>query len=75
VLTGTLPHLSQQNAFLGLPLLLMPEELVLLIEKRELLVPVPAAHFHLCMHAPDVPYHTTPPSPNPSNTRTRTHTL
>jgi tRNA-splicing endonuclease subunit Sen34 len=35
VLTGTLPHLSQQNVFLGLPLILMPEELVLLIEKRE----------------------------------------
>jgi tRNA-splicing endonuclease subunit Sen34 len=36
VLTGTLPHLSQQNVFLGLPLVLMPEELVLLVEKREL---------------------------------------
>jgi tRNA-splicing endonuclease subunit Sen34 len=35
VLTGTLPHLSQQNVFLGLPLVLMPEELVLLVEKRE----------------------------------------
>lgn len=33
ILTGTLPHLTQQNFFLGLPLLLMPEEVVLLIEK------------------------------------------
>ncbi|CAA7265408.1 unnamed protein product [Cyclocybe aegerita] len=32
VLTGTLPHLSQQNVFLGVPLVLMPEEAVLLIE-------------------------------------------
>jgi len=45
VLTGTLPHLSQQNAFLGLPLLLMPEELVLLIEKQlAMIVYDPAAH-------------------------------
>jgi hypothetical protein len=35
VLSGTLPHLSQQNIFLGLPLILVPEELVLLLEKRE----------------------------------------
>jgi len=34
VLAGTLPNLTQQNVFLGLPLVLMPEELVLLIEKR-----------------------------------------
>lgn len=33
ILTGTLPHLTQQNFFLGLPLLLMPEEVVLLLEK------------------------------------------
>jgi tRNA-splicing endonuclease subunit Sen34 len=45
VLTGTLPHLSQQNVFLGLPLVLMAEELVLLVEKRELLVPLPCPHF------------------------------
>lgn len=32
VLTGTLPHLSQQNVFLGVPLVLMPEEVVLLVE-------------------------------------------
>ncbi|KAF9246129.1 tRNA-intron endonuclease catalytic domain-like protein [Melanogaster broomeanus] len=34
VLAGTLPHLSQQNVFLGVPLLLMPEEVVLLVEKK-----------------------------------------
>src|ERR1700722_4551922 len=33
ILTGTLPHLSQQNVFLGPPLVLMPEEVVLLVEK------------------------------------------
>ncbi|KZV71799.1 hypothetical protein PENSPDRAFT_751474 [Peniophora sp. CONT] len=33
VLGGTLPHLSQQNVFLGLPLLLMPEEVVVLVDK------------------------------------------
>lgn len=32
ILVGTLPHLSQQNAFLGVPLVLMPEEAVLLVE-------------------------------------------
>ncbi|KAF9505603.1 hypothetical protein BS47DRAFT_1334307 [Hydnum rufescens UP504] len=30
-LIGTLPSISQQNVFLGLPLLLMPEEVVLLV--------------------------------------------
>ncbi|KAI0060793.1 tRNA-intron endonuclease catalytic domain-like protein [Artomyces pyxidatus] len=45
VLAGTLPHLSQQNVFLGLPLILMPEELVLLVEKQlAVLVDDPAAH-------------------------------
>ena len=34
-LIGTLPHLTQQNFFLGLPLLLMPEEVVLLFENGE----------------------------------------
>jgi len=34
VLTGTLPHVSQQNVFLGMPLVLMPEEVVLLVEKK-----------------------------------------
>jgi tRNA-splicing endonuclease subunit Sen34 len=38
-LSGTLPHLTQQNFFLGLPLLLMPEEVVLLVENRESNVP------------------------------------
>ncbi|KAI0253839.1 hypothetical protein BJV78DRAFT_1274347 [Lactifluus subvellereus] len=48
VLAGTLPHLSQQNVFLGLPLVLMPEELVLLVEKQlATIVHDPAAH-----HAP-----------------------
>jgi hypothetical protein len=32
-LLGTLPHLSQQNVFLGAPLVLMPEEAVLLVDK------------------------------------------
>ncbi|KAI9456276.1 tRNA-intron endonuclease catalytic domain-like protein [Lactarius psammicola] len=45
VLTGTLPHLSQQNLFLGLPLVLVPEELVLLVEKQlATIVHDPAAH-------------------------------
>lgn len=33
VLIGSLPHVPQQNVFLGLPLLLMPEEARLLVEK------------------------------------------
>ncbi|KAH9818979.1 hypothetical protein DFH28DRAFT_886929 [Melampsora americana] len=32
MLTGTLPQLAQQNVFLGLPLQLLPEEVVLLVE-------------------------------------------
>ena len=37
-LLGTLPHLSQQNIFLGVPLVLQPEEAVLLVDKgRDLL--------------------------------------
>jgi len=32
-LLGTLPHLSQQNIFLGVPLILQPEEAVLLVDK------------------------------------------
>ena len=32
-LFGTLPHLSQQNAFLGVPLVLQSEEAVLLVDK------------------------------------------
>ncbi|EPT00082.1 hypothetical protein FOMPIDRAFT_143814 [Fomitopsis schrenkii] len=45
VLTGTLPHLSQQNVFLGAPLLLMPEEVVLLVDKQlAVLADDPTAH-------------------------------
>ncbi|OBZ75421.1 putative tRNA-splicing endonuclease subunit tsp-4 [Grifola frondosa] len=45
VLAGTLPHLSQQNVFLGLPLLLMPEEVVLLLENQiAVLIDDPNAH-------------------------------
>ncbi len=36
ILTGTLPHVSQQNVFLGIPLVLMPEEAVLLVENGEI---------------------------------------
>jgi len=44
-LTGTLPHLSQQNVFLGVPLVLMPEEVVLLLEKKlAVIVDDPSAH-------------------------------
>jgi len=32
-LLGTLPHLSQQNVFLGVPLVLQPEEAVFLVDK------------------------------------------
>ncbi|KAH8108160.1 tRNA-intron endonuclease catalytic domain-like protein [Cristinia sonorae] len=45
VLTGTLPHVSQQNVFLGMPLVLMPEEVVLLVENGlAVLVDDPTAH-------------------------------
>ncbi|KAF9792960.1 tRNA-intron endonuclease catalytic domain-like protein [Thelephora terrestris] len=44
-LLGTLPHLSQQNVFLGVPLVLSPEEAVLLVNKGfAVLVDDPAAH-------------------------------
>ena len=33
VLAGTLPQAAQQNVFLGMPLLLLPEEVVLLLEQ------------------------------------------
>lgn len=33
VLSGTLPAAAQQNIFLGLPLYLLPEEVVLLLDK------------------------------------------
>ena len=52
LLVGTLPHLSQQNVFLGLPVLLTPEEVVLLVEKgisplpmSWLLIPILAHRF------------------------------
>lgn len=32
ILTGTLPQVGQQNVFLGLPLMLLPEEVVLLVK-------------------------------------------
>ncbi|RXW21131.1 hypothetical protein EST38_g4726 [Candolleomyces aberdarensis] len=42
---GTLPHLSQQNVFLGLPLVLLPEETVLLVELgAAVLIDDPSAH-------------------------------
>ncbi|CAL1703693.1 unnamed protein product [Somion occarium] len=45
VLTGTLPHVSQQNVFLGPPLILLPEEVVLLVQKEfAVLVDDPIAH-------------------------------
>ncbi|KAJ2917259.1 hypothetical protein MD484_g3199, partial [Candolleomyces efflorescens] len=45
VLSGTLPHLSQQNVFLGLPLVLQPEEAVLLVELgAAILIDDPSAH-------------------------------
>ncbi|KAF6764775.1 hypothetical protein DFP72DRAFT_322362 [Ephemerocybe angulata] len=45
ILAGTLPHLSQQNVFLGIPLVLLPEEVVLLVEQgAAILIDDPAAH-------------------------------
>ncbi|KAJ7285685.1 hypothetical protein C8J57DRAFT_1118143 [Mycena rebaudengoi] len=45
IFTGTLPHLSQQNLFLGVPMVLMPEEVVLLVENEfAVLVDDPKAH-------------------------------
>ncbi|TFK27382.1 hypothetical protein FA15DRAFT_570607, partial [Coprinopsis marcescibilis] len=45
VLSGTLPHLSQQNVFLGVPLVLLPEEAVLLVEiGAAVIVDDPFAH-------------------------------
>ncbi|KAH7922811.1 hypothetical protein BV22DRAFT_1106401 [Leucogyrophana mollusca] len=45
ILTGTLPHLSQQNVFLGVPLLLLPEEVVLLVE-NEIAILIDDANAH-----------------------------
>ncbi|GAA5881986.1 hypothetical protein JCM3774_002563 [Rhodotorula dairenensis] len=45
VLSGTLPQVTQQNVFLGLPLVLMPEEVVLLVRNGiAVLVDDRAAH-------------------------------
>ncbi|GAA5968223.1 hypothetical protein JCM11641_003777 [Rhodosporidiobolus odoratus] len=45
VLSGTLPQVTQQNVFLGLPLVLLPEEVVLLVRnKLAILVNDPSAH-------------------------------
>ncbi|GAA6062257.1 hypothetical protein JCM10212_001771 [Sporobolomyces blumeae] len=45
VLQGTLPQVTQQNTFLGLPLVLLPEEVVLLVKNRiAVLVDDPRAH-------------------------------
>lgn len=33
---GTLPQVAQQNVFLGVPLQLLPEEVAVLVEEREL---------------------------------------
>ncbi|TFL07495.1 hypothetical protein BDV98DRAFT_647067 [Pterulicium gracile] len=47
ILTGTLPQHSQQNVFLGPPLVLMPEEVVFLVNKRAaVLVNDPVAQNH-----------------------------
>ncbi|QKX58415.1 uncharacterized protein TRUGW13939_05537 [Talaromyces rugulosus] len=45
VFMGTLPHVPQQNVFLGLPLLLMPEEARVLVEKGVARI-VDEAKFH-----------------------------
>ncbi|KLO18836.1 hypothetical protein SCHPADRAFT_101584 [Schizopora paradoxa] len=45
LLGGTLPHLAQQNVFLGVPLILMPEEVVLLVQ-NEVAVLVDDANAH-----------------------------
>ncbi|CAO1638104.1 unnamed protein product [Parajaminaea phylloscopi] len=45
ILTGSLPLLPQQNAYLGIPLQLMPEEVALLVERNAaVLVDDAAAH-------------------------------
>lgn len=36
ILSGTLPQVGQQNVFLGLPLMLLPEEVVLLVKNSQL---------------------------------------
>lgn len=49
-LLGTLPHLLQQNVFLGAPLVLLPEEVVLLIDKGGELSHLPLGHRGLMMN-------------------------
>ena len=44
VLTGTLPHIPQQNVFLGVPLVIMPEEVVLLVENSTSCQRIPAIY-------------------------------
>ncbi|KAI9801780.1 MAG: hypothetical protein M1825_003152 [Sarcosagium campestre] len=44
VLIGTIPHLSQQNLFLGVPLELMPEEARLLVDNGAAYIVDDAAH-------------------------------
>lgn len=39
ILSGTLPQVSQQNTFLGLPLVLLPEEVVLLVKNSAAALP------------------------------------
>jgi len=45
-LAGTLPQAGQQNLFLGMPLLLLPEEVVLLLEQG-MKAPIKWCHMHL----------------------------
>ncbi|GAA6016519.1 hypothetical protein JCM8202_006068 [Rhodotorula sphaerocarpa] len=57
VLSGTLPQVTQQNVFLGLPLVLMPEEVVLLV-RNGLAVLVDDREAHLPpTHAQAESYH------------------
>lgn len=66
MLAGTLPHLSQQNVFLGAPLVLIPEEVVLLLEKRRLSSPfdrifrLTSNHLELVVLVDDPQAHTRP---------------
>ncbi|KAL8280993.1 hypothetical protein RQP46_006672 [Phenoliferia psychrophenolica] len=53
ILSGTLPQVSQQNTFLGLPLVLLPEEVVLLL-KHKLAVIVSDNDAHLPPSVSDV---------------------
>lgn len=53
--TGTLPGVSQQNMFLGLPLVFMPEEVVLLVENGQYDRPPDMLVFtHRCLSQPFV---------------------